>query len=93
MQKQYAELTAQIKELERQRKELSEKIKEDMISRREKKEMYDYGTFSVGIKRKYHYTDDYKQAESQVKEMKQQEEETVDWDETTYLTYREKTKE
>lgn len=88
MQEQYAELTAQIKELEAERKNLGKQILEDMIVRREKKEMYEYGTFSVGIRRKYKYSDDYKQAESQLKAMKQTEEETADWDETPYLTFR-----
>lgn len=88
MQKQYAQLSAQIKELEAQKKELGQKIMEDMIERREKKEMFDYGTFSVGIRRKYKYSNDFVLASEQLKEMKVKEEAEVDWDEVPYITFK-----
>lgn len=95
MHKEYKNICQQIKELEEKKKILGKQILEDMIKRHEKREYTEYGTFTVGIRKKYHYSDEVKNMAEEIKVMEQElkgiklkEEATADWDESPYLMHK-----
>jgi hypothetical protein len=87
---EYAMLSAQIKELDAKRKQLSINILSDMENQGMEKYGTKFGTFSIRYRKKYKYSDDVKKAEDHYKMLKNREEKmgTATFEVSKFITLR-----
>ena len=85
----YKDICNQIKDLTNTKQSLANEIITEMINEQNQKEMWEYGTFSVGIRKKYKYSDEYTAMKNEFEIIKLRDEQSNDWDETPYLIFRE----
>lgn len=69
------QINNEIKILELEKKTILDEVQSNMIENEVKTIKTDFGTFSIVERKTYRYSDDIKHRESEIKEMKKQEEE------------------